>query len=177
MSEIILNKVTNSVLVNFDLESYIPKGSRTFIDISQWLEQGFLLREKPFREALITHDWKKYSRHHIALGCSTGAVLPAWASLLVTSYLQPVAKIIVLGDLMIDQYLWGSCDRISPEAPVQVVKIKDESMTLGGAGNVISNLNALGSIVDVISIIGNCEISKELKDMYKNFLKSQMSYQ
>ena len=100
MSETILNKVANSVLVNFDLESYIPKGSRTFIDISQWLEQGFLLREKPFREALITHDWKKYSRHHIAIGCSTGAVLPAWASLLVTSYLQPVAKIIVLGSLV-----------------------------------------------------------------------------
>ena len=100
MSETILNKVANSVLVNFDLESYIPKGSRTFIDISQWLEQGFLLREKPFREALITHDWKKYSRHHIALGCSTGAILPAWASLLVTSYLQPVAKTIVLGSLV-----------------------------------------------------------------------------
>ena len=100
MSETILNKVANSVLVNFDLESYIPKGSRTFIDISQWLEQGFLLREKTFREALITHDWKKYSRHHIALGCSTGAILPAWASLLVTSYLQPVAKIIVLGSLV-----------------------------------------------------------------------------
>ena len=100
MSETILNKVANSVLVNFDLESYIPKGSRTFIDISQWLEQGFLLREKPFREALITHDWKKYSRHHIALGCSTGAILPAWASLLVTAYLQPVAKVIVLGSLV-----------------------------------------------------------------------------
>ena len=100
MSETILNKVANSVLVNFDLESYIPKGSRTFIDISQWLEQGFLLREKPFREALITHDWKKYSRHYIALGCSTGAILPAWASLLVTSYLQPVAKTIVLGSLV-----------------------------------------------------------------------------
>ena len=99
MSETILNKVANSVLVNFDLESYIPKGSRTFIDISQWLEQGFLLREKPFREALITHDWKEYSRHYIALGCSTGAILPAWASLLVTSYLQPVAKTIVLGSL------------------------------------------------------------------------------
>ena len=100
MSETILNKVANSVLVNFDLESFIPKGSRTFIDISQWLEQGFLLREKPFREALITHDWKEYSRHYIALGCSTGAILPAWASLLVTSYLQPVAKTIVLGSLV-----------------------------------------------------------------------------
>ena len=100
MSETIPNKVANSVLVNFDLEAYIPNGSRTFIDISQWLEQGFLLREKPFREALITHDWKEYSRHYIALGCSTGAILPAWASLLVTSYLQPVAKTIVLGSLV-----------------------------------------------------------------------------
>ena len=100
MSEKIINKDANSVLVNFDLETYIPKGSRTFIDISQWLEQGFLLREKPFREALITHEWKEYSRHYIALGCSTGAILPAWASLLVTSYLQPVAKIIVLGSLV-----------------------------------------------------------------------------
>ena len=100
MSEKILNKVSNSVLVNFDLEAYIPKGSRTFIDISQWLEQGFLLREKPFREALITHDWEEYSTHYIALGCSTGAILPAWASLLVTSYLQPVAKTIVLGSLV-----------------------------------------------------------------------------
>ena len=100
MSETIPNKVANSVLVNFDLEAYIPNGSRTFIDISQWLEQGFLLREKPFREALMTHDWKEYSTHYIALGCSTGAILPAWASLLVTSYLQPVAKIIVLGSLV-----------------------------------------------------------------------------
>ena len=100
MSETIPNKVANSVLVNFDLESYIPEGSRTFIDISQWLEQGFLLREKPFREALITHDWKEYSGHHIAIGCITEAVLPAWASLLVTSYLQPVAKTIVLGSLV-----------------------------------------------------------------------------
>ena len=100
MSEKIINKVANSVLVNFDLETYIPKGSRTFIDISQWLEQGFLLREKSFREALITHEWKEYSRHYIAIGCSTGAILPAWASLLVTSYLQPVAKTIVLGSLV-----------------------------------------------------------------------------
>ena len=100
MSEKIINKVANSVLVNFNLETYIPRGSRTFIDISQWLEQGFLLQEKPFREALITHEWKEYSRHYIAIGCSTGAILPAWASLLVTSYLQPVAKIIVLGSLV-----------------------------------------------------------------------------
>ena len=72
-------------------------------------------------------------------------------------------KLLVIGDLMIDHYLWGSGERISPEAPVQVVNIKSESAVLGGAGNVINNLNALGAQVDVISVIGGCEISNELK--------------
>jgi len=72
-------------------------------------------------------------------------------------------KLLVIGDLMIDHYLWGSCERISPEAPVQVVNVTKESSVLGGAGNVINNLNALGAQVDVISVIGGCEISDELK--------------
>ena len=74
-------------------------------------------------------------------------------------------KLLVIGDLMIDHYLWGSCERISPEAPVQVVNIKSESAVLGGAGNVINKLNALGAQVDVISVIGGCEISEELKEL------------
>jgi D-beta-D-heptose 7-phosphate kinase / D-beta-D-heptose 1-phosphate adenosyltransferase len=77
-------------------------------------------------------------------------------------------KILVLGDLMIDHYLWGSCNRISPEAPVQVVNVDNESTVLGGAGNVINNLKALGAEVDVISVIGECEASKELKDFLSN---------
>ena len=72
-------------------------------------------------------------------------------------------KLLVIGDLMIDHYLWGSCERISPEAPVQVVNVKSESAVLGGAGNVINNLVALGAQVDVISVVGGCEISDELK--------------
>lgn len=76
-------------------------------------------------------------------------------------------KILVVGDLMIDRYLWGSCERISPEAPVQVVNVKSESTVLGGAGNVINNLRALGAQVDVISVIGCCEASGELKTLLK----------
>lgn len=74
-------------------------------------------------------------------------------------------NILVIGDLMIDHYLWGSCDRISPEAPVQVVNVKKESSVLGGAGNVINNLVTLGSIVDVISVIGNDSVANELKSL------------
>ena len=78
---------------------------------------------------------------------------------------QKIPKILVIGDLMIDHYLWGSCDRISPEAPVQIVKVDSESALLGGAGNVINNLHALGAEVDVISVIGECNVSEELKDL------------
>ena len=77
-------------------------------------------------------------------------------------------KILVVGDLMIDHYLWGSCERISPEAPVQVINVKSESTLLGGAGNVINNLKALGAQVDVISVVGGCEISDELKELLGN---------
>ena len=74
-------------------------------------------------------------------------------------------KILVVGDLMIDHYLWGSCKRISPEAPVQVINVDNENSVLGGSGNVINNLKALGAQVDIISIIGGCEISNELKEL------------
>ena len=72
-------------------------------------------------------------------------------------------KILVIGDLMIDHYLWGDTNRISPEAPVQVVDIKNESSVLGGAGNVVNNLVSLGSDVTVMSVIGDDENANELQ--------------
>ena len=74
-------------------------------------------------------------------------------------------KILVIGDLMVDYYLWGSSDRISPEAPVPVVSINNESRVLGGAGNVINNLKALNAKVDVMSVVGECGVSTELKSL------------
>lgn len=74
-------------------------------------------------------------------------------------------KILVIGDLMIDHYLWGNCDRISPEAPVQILNVKKETTVLGGAGNVINNLKSLGATVGVISVIGDDIVGKELKQM------------
>ncbi|ADN09615.1 D-glycero-beta-D-manno-heptose-7-phosphate kinase [Sulfurimonas autotrophica] len=74
-------------------------------------------------------------------------------------------NILVVGDLMIDHYLWGSCERISPEAPVQVVDIAKETTVLGGAGNVVNNLNALGANVSVCSVMGDDANGKELVKM------------
>lgn len=74
-------------------------------------------------------------------------------------------KILVIGDMMVDHYLWGSSTRISPEAPVQVINVDRESTVLGGAGNVINNLKSLEASVDVLSVIGDCDASLELKSL------------
>ncbi|MDB4099096.1 D-glycero-beta-D-manno-heptose-7-phosphate kinase [Candidatus Thioglobus sp.] len=74
-------------------------------------------------------------------------------------------NILVFGDLIVDHYLWGSCERISPEAPVQIIRVDNETTLLGGAGNVINNLCSLGAKVDIISVIGECETSLELKKL------------
>jgi hypothetical protein len=95
----IVNKVANSVLEVFDLEDYYPSGIRTQLDISQWLLDGFLLKEKDFRESLKNHDWSQFQNHFVAIYCSTDAIIPAWASILVTVYLSPFAKKVVVGNL------------------------------------------------------------------------------
>lgn len=95
--EEIVNKVANSVLEVFDLEDYYPKGIRAQIDISQWLLEGLLLKEKDFREQLKNHDWTQYQDQYVSVFCSTDAIIPAWASILVAVHLAPFAKKIING--------------------------------------------------------------------------------
>ncbi len=71
-------------------------------------------------------------------------------------------KILVIGDLMLDEYVWGDVDRISPEAPVQIVSVQKEDYTLGGAGNVANNLAVLGGKVSVCGVIGDAEYGDRL---------------
>lgn len=71
-------------------------------------------------------------------------------------------RILVIGDIMVDHYIWGSCNRISPEAPVQVVNVKSENNRLGGACNVGANLSALGAKVSLCGIIGDDSLGKWL---------------
>ena len=97
MNEII-NKVAQSPLVNIDLELLYPEGNRMQIDLADWLYEGLILREKDFRETLKNHDWQQYQDAYVNLICSTDAILPGWAFLLITTYLQPFAKKIVIGN-------------------------------------------------------------------------------
>jgi hypothetical protein len=99
MSEEIINRVANSALEVFDLEDYYTKGVRVEIDLSQWLWEGFVLKEKEFRTALNEYDWSQHQDQFVALKCSTDAIIPAWAYILVTTFLSPFAAKIVQGNL------------------------------------------------------------------------------
>lgn len=79
----------------------------------------------------------------------------------------PGRRVLVVGDLMLDQYIRGSVSRISPEAPVPVVRVTGESFVPGGAGNVISNLSALGAAVSVVGVVGEDEAGRRLLDQFR----------
>ena len=74
-------------------------------------------------------------------------------------------RMLVIGDIILDQYVWGSADRISPEAPVPIVTVSEETYRLGGAANAAANICSLGAHVDVVSVVGNDENGKMLSGM------------
>lgn len=98
MNEPIVNKVSESGLVSLDLETYYPKDETAMFDLKDYLFMGMILKEKEFREALKNIDWEKYQGKNVAITCTADAIIPVWAYMLVASYLQPVAKEIVMGD-------------------------------------------------------------------------------
>ena len=101
MSTKIVNRVANSQLKTIDLEEFYPQGTRTTIDIKNWLFQELILKETEFREHLKNHDWDQYKNNFVALTCSSDAIIPSWAFMLITTYLTPFSKKVVVGDLKI----------------------------------------------------------------------------
>ncbi len=99
MAEEIINRVANSKLVTIDLEDYYPEGSRVLIDIKDWLFEEIILKEKDFRVFVNAHDWSQYNNTFVALTCSSDAIIPSWAYLLIATKLSPFAKKIVVGSL------------------------------------------------------------------------------
>lgn len=95
----IVNRVANSKLITIDLEEFYPEGTRLSLDISQWLFEGLLLKEKEFRNHITQHDWSPYKDAYVALHCSTDAIIPGWAFLLVSLRLNEVAKKVVIGSI------------------------------------------------------------------------------
>lgn len=95
----IRNRVEESGLITFNLEDLYQKGPRSVFDLKTFLFEELMLKEKDFRQSLKDLDWSQYEDHFVAITCTADAIIPQWAYMLVSTYMQPVAKRSVLGDL------------------------------------------------------------------------------
>jgi len=98
MSDAIVNKVAESGLITLDLEQFYPKAETVLFDLKEYLFMGMILKEKEFRQALSKIDWEAYRDKYVGVVCSADAIIPVWAYMLVATYLQPVAKDVIMGD-------------------------------------------------------------------------------
>jgi len=96
--EAIINKVAESGIITLNLEEFLAKDAIVF-DLKSFLFMELILKEKDYRAALQTHDWTIYQDKEVILTCSVDAIIPVWAYMLATVYLQPYAKQIVMGSV------------------------------------------------------------------------------
>ena len=99
MSKEIINRVANSKIITIDLEDYYPNGQRHLLDIKNWLYKGLVLREKEFRSFVENFDWAKFNDDYVAVFCSSGAIIPTWAYLLIATKLKDNCIMNIVGDL------------------------------------------------------------------------------
>lgn len=126
----IVNRVANSSLTNFDLEDYYDKGERVVYDIKQNLFNDFVLKEKDFREFVKINDWSVYKDKNVAIICSSDAIVPTWAYMLLVSALDPFAKNVIYGSLeKLEQYLFQ--DALSK---IDLNQFEDARVIIKGCG-------------------------------------------
>ena len=130
--EQIINKVANSALITFNLEDYYESGERILLDIKDQLYEGLLLREKDFRDFIKNHNWAYYENKLVAVTCSTDAIVPTWAYMLLAVALQPFAKRVIFGSLQeleIENYR-------NALAKIQWSSFKDAKVVIKGCSKV-----------------------------------------
>ena len=98
MEEVMINKVSESGIITLDLEEYYPKDETMIFDLKEFLFMGLILKEKDYREALKNFDFSPFANKYVSITCTADAIIPMWAFMLATVYLQPVAKEVIFGD-------------------------------------------------------------------------------
>lgn len=98
MNETLVNKVADSGLVSLDPADFYPSETIKLFDLKDHLFMGLILKEKDFRAALQNTDWQQYKDLAVGIDCSTDAIIPLWAYMLVASSLEPVASFIMKGN-------------------------------------------------------------------------------
>ena len=98
MSEPLINKVAESGLISLDLAQYIPNNEIVVFDIKPYLFKELMLKEKDFRASLATIDWSEFENKIVGIFCSTDAIIPMWANMLIVANLSPYVKSVFFGD-------------------------------------------------------------------------------
>jgi Protein of unknown function (DUF2480) len=131
MAEEIVNKISQSALLTLDLEQFYPVEKIGIFDLKPFLFMELILKEKDFRAALSTTDWAIYKDEIVGVYCSADAVIPVWAYMLVTSYLQPYAKEVIMGDetMVLRQLITNRIQAINAE------DYKDKRVVVKGCGD------------------------------------------
>ncbi|MDH3650969.1 MAG: DUF2480 family protein [Saprospiraceae bacterium] len=102
----LVNRVANSGLITINLEDFFPDRPIAGFDIKDFLFRDLILKEKDFREALKNHEWEQYQDQYLAIYCSTDAIVPVWAYMLIAGYAQPYCSDIFFGnqEALIEKY-------------------------------------------------------------------------
>jgi hypothetical protein len=146
MSNEIINKVANSGLITLDLENYFPAEEIRTFDLKEHLFMGLILKEKDFREALKNLDWSAYQDKYVAIFCSADAIIPAWAYMLVVTYLQPVARDVYVGtegEMLKHLFLKNI-------AAIDANEFKDQRIVVKGCGDITIESFAYAEITRVL---------------------------
>lgn len=146
MKDTIVNKVANSGLITIDLEKYLPSAEIVRFDLKDHLFMELILKEKNFREALKDLDWRIYGDKYVAVSCSVDAIIPAWAYMLVVTYLHAVAK---------DVYVGNSAEMqkhllIKNIAAIDVNEFTEKRVVIKGCGDVNIESFAYAEITKVL---------------------------
>lgn len=133
-SEPIVNRVTKSPLKSIDLDEYLHKGDLILFDLRKCLFQDLILREKDFREFIKIHDWNQYEGKNIRLFCSTEAVIPIWAYMLLMPKFTKANLVVEGSDDDMERGLI-----LQAISQIMTTNFTDEKVVVKGCGNIRNN--------------------------------------
>jgi hypothetical protein len=146
MDNSMTNKVAESGLVTLDLEDYYPKTGVMIFDLKEFLFMGLILKEKDFREALKEYDFTVFKNKYTGITCSADAIIPMWAYMLATSYIQPFAKDVIFGDeAVVKENVFLQNIRAIP-----LIDFKEKRVVIKGCGELPVSEGAYISITQIL---------------------------
>ena len=147
IQENIVNKVANSGLITLNLEEYFHNGERVVYDIKDNLFHGLMLKEQDFRAFIKEHDWSQYTDKNIAITCSTDAIVPTWAYMLLANKMKPFANEVVFGSLeTLEAVLYTKA-----LAKIDVNQYADERVVIKGCADLEVPVNAFVEITSLLT--------------------------